>query len=140
MPKLSSVVYGMLAFIAVVLGIGGVISEMKTTYGVDADDSFVGTYDKLNQTTALAISIQTNLTGQAVESSGFFETVTVGSFKIVRLIFGTFSLTNTIVQDFTSSSSSALGLPPYVPQIIITFFIMMVVFAIIAAVLRSVTI
>jgi len=137
MGKLTDLLIGLIVFAAIIAAIGFAIGDLNTNYGQNIDNPFNETYNKIDELNQLTVSLQGNLSGESVQTQGFFETVTTGAFKVTRLIFGLPNIMITVVQDVATSTQESLGLPPFVTVTIMTIVIALVTLLIISAVLRS---
>jgi len=137
MARISTIFLGLVVFCAMIFAFSAQIMDMQTNYNISIDPSYTQTYQKINQTSALAVSIQGNLTGQAIQTTGFIETIGSGAYKLLRLVMQLVVITNSVVSDTLSASSDTIGLPPWIGQIIMLMFVITIVFLIIAAVLRD---
>jgi len=137
MVNITGIVLGILVFSATILALGLAVGNMEQTYNVPTDVGFNNTYNKLDEISDLTTSLQGNLTGQAIETQGFFETVTTGAFKVVRLIFGMVGFTNDVVQEASVGAASKIGLPTWIPTVIIVMLVIVITFIIIGALMRS---
>jgi hypothetical protein len=140
MVKVSGLLFGLLLFSVIIVTLGFTVKEMSVTYNVSTDNQFNKSYEKLDELTELTNTIQNSTQGQTVESNLFIETLTLGAFKSVRLVFGMGALTNSVVQEASSSAANSIGIPAYIPQVILALFIGTITFLVIAAILRSITI
>ena len=137
MARISTIFIGLVVFCAIIFAFSGVIGNMTSNYNVTIDQQFFNTYQKINQTATLAIGIQQNVTGQEIQSSGFFDTISNGAYKLLRLVMNLIPLVNNVIQDTLSASTNAIGLPEWVGTIVMLMFLLTLIFLIIAAVLRD---
>jgi len=137
MVKLSSIFMGMVAFSAVIAAIALVIADMRQTYQIDVSNEFNSTYNKITELGGIAAGLQGNLTGEQIQTQGFFETVTVGAFKLIRLFVYVPNVLFSMVTGMANASANALGFPDFVIPVIMIFLIGTVTFLIIAAVMKS---
>jgi len=137
MARISTIFLGLVVFCAMIFAFAGTIYDMQTNYNITIDPAYTKTYQKINETSSLAIAIQGNLTGQAIQTTGFVETIGTGAYKLLRLVMNLVVIASSVIQDTLTTSSETIGLPPWVGQIITLMFVITIVFLIIAAVLRD---
>jgi hypothetical protein len=137
MARISTIFLGLIVFCAMIFAFGAQINDMQQNYNMTIDSAYTKTYQKINQTTALAIAIQGNMTGQAITTTGFIETIGEGAYKLLRLVMQLIPMVNAIIQDTLSVATDTIGLPQWIGQIIMLMFAITIIFLIIAAVLRD---
>jgi len=137
MARISTIFLGLVVFCAMIFAFGAQINDMQQNYNISIDPAYAQTYQKINQTSNLAVAIQGNLTGQAIQTTGFVETIGTGAYKLLRLVMNLVVIANNVVQDTLSVSATTIGLPQWIGQIIMLMFVITIVFLIIAAVLRD---
>jgi hypothetical protein len=137
MARISTIFLGLIVFCAMIFAFGAQINDMQQNYNVSIDPAYAQTYQKINDTSSLAVAIQGNLTGQAIQTTGFVETIGTGAYKLLRLVMSLILIANDVVQNTVSVSGETIGLPKWIGQIVMLMFVVTIVFLIIAAVLRD---
>jgi len=137
MARISTIFLGLIVFCAMIFAFGTQIGDMQKNYNITIDPTYAQTYQQINQTTNLAIAIQGNITGQAIQTTGFIETIGSGAYKLLRLVMGLIPLANNVLQNTLSTATNTIGLPPWIGQIVMLMFVTTLIFLIIAAVLRD---
>lgn len=141
MAKISGIFLGLVAFSAIIAVLGFTIGSMQSEYDVNVSVGFNKTYNKIDELSTTTQALEGNLSRQTVSTSGFFDTITFGAFKVVRIIFTVPKLVSAMLSDVSGVASNSIpGFPSFIPIFIMTIFIALIVFLIIAAIMRANTI
>lgn len=126
--ELENYIIGIIVFSMVVGVLGLAISDLNANYGTTVDDSWVGLYDKLNETRTNIESME----GQLVSNASVLETDSyidffAGGFKAIMGIFQTIPLAFNIITTITVQ----FGVPPIIFWSLTSILLVLIIFAII---------
>lgn len=128
--KLSEIIIGLLLFSAVITGSVYWVNDMSEAYDVTTDTSFETTYDKTEELSELGDEIYTKTQEGELSVIDFTVVPIIGALK---LIGNSISTVTDLVVDFTTR----LGMPTWIPSIILAIFTTMIAFLIIGSILKK---
>jgi len=132
--KLHNFVIALLMFSFVIVGGSFYIADQNTNYNTNMTAGFNDTYNTIDDMYELSSGMEEHTIGGEISDEESWQSMAKGAYSGVRLVGGTFSLTGDIINDV--SSNEKLGLHSWVSKFLITFIVIIVIFAIIYLVMR----
>jgi hypothetical protein len=130
--SIAKILIGVLVFGMVVGTFGIIYTDWGNTFHITPDSSFVSTYNKMNETNALAVKVSDTVSsGDVTSSTGAFGAMTTVATAI-KLIMSEFD----IVKEMATSGAVALGIPPIFASTFIAIILLVIIFTIIMLLVR----
>jgi hypothetical protein len=134
MASLENLVIGMVIISGVIIGtsafIGGIAAQYPTNFGNATTD--FAYMSQLNSTMDTANEIQDTVKGSSVQSSDVVYIITTGAYNGIKLIFQSVDTSSSLVRD----TSELVGLPEWVPAVVIGIIVLIVIFAFLTYIFR----